>query len=120
MAYGSHGYAGCGATGWCYFLVRCGGAAMAGNTSQPLTTEQAKARLREAADRASPSAWLQHHPWNALGLAVVGGFIMSRMRLPMAASVLTSQWLGSLVLGVVVRQLAGTGSTYKRVPRKQS
>jgi hypothetical protein len=76
------------------------------NTSQPLTTEQAKARLRAAAERASPSEWLHRHPWNALALAVAGGFVISRMRLPMAASVLTTQWLGPMLLGVVARRVS--------------
>jgi hypothetical protein len=93
---------------------------MAGNTSQPLTTEQAKARLREVADRASPSTWLQHHPWNALGLAVAGGFVMSRMRMPMAASVLTTQWLGPLLLGAVVKRLTSTGGAHKRAPHHKA
>lgn len=58
---------------------------MDGNTSEPLSTEQAKARLRAAADHASPTAWFQRHTLKALGITVAGGFIIGRMHLPTAA-----------------------------------
>lgn len=86
------------------------------DTPQPLTTEQAKARLRAAAERASPTEWLYRHPWNALGLAVVGGFVISRMRLPQATSALTIQWLGPLLMGTVIRQLTSQGSCRRKTP----
>jgi hypothetical protein len=84
---------------------------MDGDTAKPLTPEQAKARLRAAADRASPTAWLHQHPWSTLSLAVAGGFMLSRMRLPMFTSVFTARWLGTALLGAVVRQLTISGGT---------
>jgi len=42
--------------------------------SHPLTTDEAKARLRLAADRASPSALVERHPWQALAAALIGGY----------------------------------------------
>jgi hypothetical protein len=82
--------------------------------TKPLTTEQAKARLRAAADQASPTAWFQRHPLNALGIAVAGGFIISRVRLPVAAGVLAIEWLGPLLLGVAMRQLGSPGNVRRK------
>lgn len=84
---------------------------MDGDTSKPLTTEQAKARLRAAAERASPGAWFERHHWRALGLAAAGGFLLSRTRLPMATGVLTSRWIVPLLLEVAIHGLSGKGST---------
>lgn len=55
---------------------------MDSDTPQPLTIEEAKARLRVAAEKATPTAWLRAHPLRALTVAVVGGFVAARMRLP--------------------------------------
>jgi hypothetical protein len=86
------------------------------DTSQPLTTEQAKDRLRAAAEHASPAEWLHRHPWGTVGLAVVGGFVISRMRLPRATSALTIQWLGPLLMGAAIRQLTSPGSSSRKTP----
>lgn len=86
---------------------------MDSHTPEPLSTEQAKARLREKAERASPSNWLQQHPWNALGAAIAGGFVLSRMRFPLAAGTLLIQGLGPVLLGVVLRQVS------KKIPPKK-
>lgn len=52
---------------------------MVGETDGPLTPEQAKARLRSAAERLSPGAWVRGHPWQVSGLAMVAGFIAARI-----------------------------------------
>jgi hypothetical protein len=66
---------------------------MDSDTPGPLTTEQAKARLRAAAERASPSAWMQRHPLHALGVALAGGFIAGRLQTPYAGGLLLAQKL---------------------------
>ena len=43
-------------------------------TPHPLTPDEAKARLRLAAHRASPSALVERHPWQALAAALIGGY----------------------------------------------
>lgn len=63
------------------------------DTSQPLTTAQAKARLRTAAQQASPSAWVRRHPLHALSVALLGGFIAGRLRPPSAGDLLLAQKL---------------------------
>jgi len=40
-----------------------------------LTPDEAKARLRLAAHRASPSALVERHPWQALAAALIGGYV---------------------------------------------
>ena len=61
------------------------------DTPRPLSVEEAKARLREAADNASPSAWFKRHPLQALTAAVIGGFVVARMRMPMTQGLLLAQ-----------------------------
>lgn len=51
---------------------------MARRPPQPLTPAQAKARLRHAARRASPTAWVSRHPLTALATAAAAGFLLAR------------------------------------------
>jgi hypothetical protein len=70
-----------------------------------LTTEQAKARLRAAAEQASPSAWVRRHPLHALSIALLGGFVAGRLRAPSAGDLLLAQKLvAPLLLGVARRK----------------
>jgi hypothetical protein len=78
---------------------------MGSNTPEPLTTEQAKARLRVAAQNVSPTVWFQHHPWKVLGIALASGFVVSRVRLPANAGAMVTRLLGPLLVGSVVRQV---------------
>lgn len=55
---------------------------MAGDALRPLTTGEAKDRLRLAAQQASPSAWVQRHPLPALAAALIGGFVTARLQSP--------------------------------------
>lgn len=52
---------------------------MAGESTGPLSPEEAKARLRVAAERASPVGWVSAHPWQAGGLALLAGFTVARL-----------------------------------------
>jgi hypothetical protein len=75
------------------------------NSSQPLTTEQAKARLRVAAEQASPSAWVRRRPLYALSVALLGGFVAGRLRTPTGDDLLLVQKLiAPFLLGVARRK----------------
>jgi len=60
-------------------------------TPKPLTTEEAKERFRAAAEAATPSSWLKRYPIRALALALAGGFVIARVRLPAATGLLLAQ-----------------------------
>ncbi|HHO68893.1 MAG TPA: hypothetical protein ENK12_07670 [Gammaproteobacteria bacterium] len=46
---------------------------MAGDAPVPLTTEQAKQRLREVARDAGISGWTRRHPYHAVLVAMMAG-----------------------------------------------
>ena len=48
---------------------------MAEPENQPLSVEEAKARLLEVAAEATPAAWVREHPWGAVGLAFGAGLL---------------------------------------------
>ncbi|MDZ4263541.1 MAG: hypothetical protein U1B30_14570 [Pseudomonadota bacterium] len=60
----------------------------------PLTTEEAKARLRAAAQNLTLSTWIGKNKWSLLAAAVAGGFVAARLRLP---SLLGSVFIGRAV-----------------------
>lgn len=72
---------------------------------QPLTTEEAKARLRAAAQRASPVAWMQQRPWSSLATAAALGFMVSRLRLHSTRGIVVARLFGPMVMGMAVRRL---------------
>ncbi|MEJ2061413.1 MAG: hypothetical protein P8Y64_13155 [Gammaproteobacteria bacterium] len=75
------------------------------DASQPLTTEQAKARLRAAAEQASPVSWVKRYPLGALSMALVGGFVAARFRLPTVGGLfLAEKLISPLLLGVIKRK----------------
>ncbi len=43
--------------------------------ARPLTLPEAKARLIEAAERASLARWTKDHPWEAVATAFSAGFV---------------------------------------------
>jgi len=56
---------------------------------QPLTVEEAKARLRAVAAEATPAAWVREHPWDAVALAFAAGLLAgldTDARRPMASA----------------------------------
>lgn len=74
------------------------------DTARPLSVEEAKVRLRTAAEQARPSTWVRRHPLPALGVALLGGFIAGRLQTPAVAGVLLAQKLVTpLLLGMVRR-----------------
>ncbi len=48
---------------------------MADDTNEPLSVEEAKARLLEVAAEATPAAWVREHPWGAVALAFAAGVV---------------------------------------------
>jgi hypothetical protein len=52
---------------------------MAGDPSQPMSTEEAKARLREAASEVGLQAWVHHSPWAFMALALGSGYLAGRL-----------------------------------------
>jgi len=66
---------------------------MDSDPSKPLSTDEAKARLRDAARRASPSGYVQQYPVQTLGLALVAGLLAGRLRLPGTMALTLAQQL---------------------------
>ena len=64
---------------------------MGHDSTKPLSVDEAKARLRVAANRASPSAWVRRHPLHALGVALLLGVVARRLH---------SQSVGGLLLAL--------------------
>lgn len=52
---------------------------MAGDTTQPLSVDAAKERLRAAAREAGFRAWSHHHPWKFIALALGSGYLAARV-----------------------------------------
>lgn len=90
---------------------------MARQPDQPLTPAQAKARLRVAAERATPTYWLRHHPWRVLFMASAVGFVAGHMRLPPAeAAKMGKQLLPLLLKGLAARQALACPPRYRNPP----
>lgn len=75
---------------------------MADASSPPLTPEQAKARLRQAAQKLTPMAALERHPWSLLAVALVSGYAAGRGTLP---AVLNQPWIVSLIVRGLGRRM---------------
>ena len=68
---------------------------MADAPSSALTPEQAKARLRQAAQKLTPSAALERHPWSLLAVALISGYAAGRGKF---SPVLNQPWVVSLIV----------------------
>ena len=80
------------------------------DSTQPLSVEEAKARLRVAANRASPSAWVRQHPLPALGIALLGGLVAGRLHAQSASGLLLAlKLVPPLLLGKTRRKSFGGG-----------
>jgi hypothetical protein len=44
----------------------------------PLSVAEAKLRLRNSAEAASPSTYVRHHPYAVLGVALTAGFLLGK------------------------------------------
>jgi nitrate reductase NapE component len=74
------------------------------DSSQPLSTEEAKARLRAAARELSLSHWLGRRTWSVLAVAVVGGFAVGRLRISVLSRTMLLQRVAPLLLAVMLRR----------------
>lgn len=75
------------------------------DTTHPLTPEEAKARLRAAAEQVSPKYWISRHKAGALAAALASGFIAGRLRVPqMVHTMLVRQVVPKLVLGLLQKR----------------
>ncbi|HKJ88889.1 MAG TPA: hypothetical protein VKA48_10315 [Gammaproteobacteria bacterium] len=64
--------------------------------ASPPSLRQAKERLREAASRAGPAAWVGRHPLEALAAALIGGMITGGA--PRGIRAVLGRWLGGWLL----------------------
>ena len=74
------------------------------DTSLPLTPEEAKARLRAAAQQISLTHWMSRRTWRILALALAGGFVVGRLRVPVITSTLLLQRIVPALLAVLLRR----------------
>lgn len=68
----------------------------------PLTPEEAKARLRAAAQNVTLAAVVSRSAWPLLAVAVAGGFIAARLRLPKLLGSVVIQRAAPLLLGALL------------------
>jgi hypothetical protein len=52
---------------------------MAGDSTRPLSTEEAKARLRAVSQEIGLRAWMHDSPWSFMALALGGGYLAGRL-----------------------------------------
>jgi hypothetical protein len=71
---------------------------------EPLSIKEAKYRLRVAARQSGPSAWVRRHPLDALGIALLGGFITAHLGDRAAGTLLPVQKLLLPLLFGMIRQ----------------
>lgn len=60
---------------------------MAGEKTDELTTEEAKAQLMQTAQQVGINAWVRQHPYEALGAAFAAGVVLATSR-PMRSAVI--------------------------------
>jgi len=77
---------------------------MDSDSSQPLSTQEAKARLRAAAQELSLSHWLARRTWTVLAVALAGGFVMGRLRISVLSRSMLMQRVAPLLLAVMLRR----------------
>jgi len=61
---------------------------MAGDSPQPLSTEEAKERLKAVTHQTSLQSWVHDSPWGFLALAIGGGFLAGRLPVVRASMML--------------------------------
>jgi hypothetical protein len=76
---------------------------MDSDTPRPLSTEEAKARLRSAAQGLGLSALMGRRTWRVLALSLIGGFIVGRLRFSELTRAVVMQRVTPLLLTVLLR-----------------
>ena len=72
------------------------------DTTQPLSTEEAKARLRAAAQDLTLGHLLGQHTWKFLALSVAGGFVAGRIGITTISRTLLLQRFMPLALALLL------------------
>jgi hypothetical protein len=75
---------------------------MDSNNDRPLTPEEAKARLRKAAQQVSLDRWVGQHPWQVLVGALIGGFIVGRVGVSAVARTIVARRVAPMLLTMVI------------------
>ena len=83
----------------------------------PLSPEEAKAKLREAARELSASHWIGRRTWSVLGVALAGGFVAGRLRVSAVTGALLMERIVPLLLTVWLSRKRSP-SPYGEVRRK--
>jgi hypothetical protein len=73
------------------------------DTPRPLSPEEAKARLRAAARELTLSHLIGGHPWRVLAVALAGGFVVGRLRIPAMTGTFLMQRIVPLMFTVWLR-----------------
>ncbi len=85
---------------------------MGDESLHPLTPEEAKVRLRLAAQHASPSALLNQYPWRVIGVALLVGVVVGKGRLAMGGSrALGIQVFLPMLIGSLLRLMSNVGTS---------
>jgi len=77
---------------------------MDSNSLNPLSTEEAKARLRAAAADISLSHWIGRRTWSVLAVALVGGFVAGRVPIAGLSRAMLMQRIAPLLWTVWLRK----------------
>lgn len=75
--------------------------------AHPLTPEEAKVRLRAAAQQLRVTIWTGRRGWRMLAAALVGGFIAGRSRIPIMASTLLMRRIVPAVFAMLLGKRRG-------------
>ena len=73
---------------------------MDSDSSHPLSTEEAKAKLRAASQELSLNHLIGRSTWSVLAVSMIGGFVVGRMRIPAMTGNLLMQRIAPLMIAV--------------------
>lgn len=76
---------------------------MDSDTPRPLSPEEAKARLRAAAQGLGLSALIGRRTWRILAVSLIGGFIVGRLRVSELTRAVVMQRVTPLLLTLLLR-----------------
>lgn len=74
------------------------------DTHRPLSSEEAKARLRAAAQGVSLHDWMGRRTWRVLAAALAGGFVVGRLRITAMSGTVFLQRIAPLLLAIWLRR----------------
>ena len=74
------------------------------NTPHSLTPDEAKAQLRTAAQQVSLTSLMSHRAWRILAVALAGGFVVGRLRIPLTTALLMQRIAPALLTVLLWRK----------------